>query len=35
MAEEPRFRAAFPYQKDVLALPVMDLDSASRWYADQ
>jgi catechol 2,3-dioxygenase-like lactoylglutathione lyase family enzyme len=33
MAEAPRFKAAFPYQKDVLALPVTDLDSASRWYS--
>jgi catechol 2,3-dioxygenase-like lactoylglutathione lyase family enzyme len=29
----PLFKAAFPYQKDVLALPVVDLDVASRWYA--
>jgi catechol 2,3-dioxygenase-like lactoylglutathione lyase family enzyme len=29
---EPKFKAAFPYQKDVLALPVTDLDAASRWY---
>jgi catechol 2,3-dioxygenase-like lactoylglutathione lyase family enzyme len=28
----PRFAGAFPYQKDVLALPVADLDSAARWY---
>jgi catechol 2,3-dioxygenase-like lactoylglutathione lyase family enzyme len=28
-----RFRAAYPYQKDVLALPVTDLDAASAWYA--
>jgi catechol 2,3-dioxygenase-like lactoylglutathione lyase family enzyme len=34
MSEAPRFKAAFPYQKDVLALPVADLDSASRWYSD-
>jgi catechol 2,3-dioxygenase-like lactoylglutathione lyase family enzyme len=33
MLEEPRFKAAFPYQKDVLALPVTDLDAASRWYS--
>ena len=32
MSSEPRFRKAFPYQKDVLALPVTDLDSASQWY---
>ncbi len=32
MPEAARFKAAFPYQKDVLALPVTDLDAASRWY---
>ena len=26
------FKAAFPYQKDVLALPVSDLDKTSEWY---
>jgi catechol 2,3-dioxygenase-like lactoylglutathione lyase family enzyme len=31
--EAPLFKAAFPYQKDVLALPVGDLDVASHWYA--
>ena len=34
MSEAPRFKAAFPYQKDVLALPVADIDSASRWYSE-
>ena len=34
MADEPRFKKAFPYQKDVLALPVMDLDAASKWYSE-
>lgn len=34
MSEAPRFKAAFPYQKDVLALPVADLDAASTWYCD-
>src|SRR5262249_12031774 len=29
-----RFKAAYPYQKDVLALPVADLDAAVNWYAD-
>ena len=29
----PQFKNAFPYQKDVLALPVTDLDEASRWYS--
>src|SRR5262245_25992881 len=32
MSSEPQFKKAFPYQKDVLALPVTDLDAASRWY---
>lgn|SRR5690606_8482461 len=32
MSSEARFRKAFPYQEDVLALPVKDLDAASRWY---
>jgi catechol 2,3-dioxygenase-like lactoylglutathione lyase family enzyme len=34
MSGASRFQAAFPYQKDVLALPVSDLDAASRWYAN-
>lgn len=29
----PQFKAAFPYQNDVLALPVKDLDQASQWYS--
>src|SRR5262245_16635760 len=29
---QAQFQKAFPYQKDVLALPVTDLDAASRWY---
>ena len=33
MSDGPLFTAAFPYQKDVLALPVADLDAAARWYA--
>jgi len=33
MSSEPQFRKAFPYQKSVLALPVTDLDAASRWYS--
>jgi catechol 2,3-dioxygenase-like lactoylglutathione lyase family enzyme len=32
MSSEPRFKQAFPYQKNVLALPVTDLDTASQWY---
>lgn len=34
MTNEPRFQAAFPYQTDVLALPVADIDTAARWYAE-
>ena len=33
MNAEPLFKAAFPYQDDVLALPVENLDQASQWYA--
>lgn len=29
-----RFKAAYPYRKDVLALPVVDLDAAVRWYGE-
>ena len=32
MSGEAQFKKAFPYQKDVLALPVKDLDAASQWY---
>lgn len=28
------FAAAYPYQADVLALPVTDLDRASTWYTE-
>lgn len=34
MSDEPRFKAAYPYQNDVLALPVADLDAASQWYCE-
>jgi len=34
MSSAPQFKAAYPYQKDVLALPVTDLDAAARWYAE-
>jgi catechol 2,3-dioxygenase-like lactoylglutathione lyase family enzyme len=33
MDEAPQFTAAFPYQEDVLALPVGDLEKASEWYS--
>lgn len=32
MPKQPTFKSASPYQKDVLALPVTDLDVASDWY---
>jgi catechol 2,3-dioxygenase-like lactoylglutathione lyase family enzyme len=34
MTDGPRFKQAFPYQRDVLALPVGDVDSASAWYCE-
>jgi catechol 2,3-dioxygenase-like lactoylglutathione lyase family enzyme len=33
MPHAPLFKAAYPYQQDVLALPVADLDAAAQWYA--
>ena len=32
MSDQPLFEATFPYQDDVLALPVEDLDQAASWY---
>lgn len=32
MKPKPSFKSAFPYQDDVLALPVVDLDTTSHWY---
>lgn len=34
MSNQPRFEAAFPYQADLLALPVTDLDATARWYRE-
>jgi catechol 2,3-dioxygenase-like lactoylglutathione lyase family enzyme len=34
MTSTPEFKAAFPYQNDVLALPVAHLDVASQWYSE-
>jgi catechol 2,3-dioxygenase-like lactoylglutathione lyase family enzyme len=34
MSSEARFKEAYPFQNDVLALPVTDLDAASRWYTE-
>ncbi len=33
MTTKATFKQAFPFQKDVLALPVTDLDTASQWYS--
>lgn len=33
MSNQARFKEAFPFQDDVLALPVTDLEAASHWYA--
>ncbi len=35
MADQPLFENAFPFQDDVLALPVKDLDVASAWYCEK
>lgn len=34
MSDSPLFKDAFPYQEDVLALPVLDLDATARWYSN-
>ena len=34
MSSQARFKAAYPFQHDVLALPVSNLDAASRWYTE-
>jgi hypothetical protein len=34
MAIRAVFEKAFPYGDDVLALPVTDLESAAKWYAE-
>ena len=34
MVSDPLFKAAFPFQDDVLALPVTDVDTASAWYCE-
>lgn len=32
MPDTPLFKAAYPFQNDVLTLPVKDLDTAVAWY---
>jgi catechol 2,3-dioxygenase-like lactoylglutathione lyase family enzyme len=33
VSDSPLFKGAFPYQRDILGLPVVDLDAASQWYS--
>jgi catechol 2,3-dioxygenase-like lactoylglutathione lyase family enzyme len=33
MSANPLFEKAFPYGDDILALPVADLETAAKWYA--
>lgn len=33
MSDGQKFKAAFPFQQDVMALPVTDLDVATEWYS--
>ncbi len=32
MTDDPLFEAAYPFQDDVLALPVADVEAAVNWY---
>ncbi len=34
MDSQKLFQAAFPFAKDVLALPVEDMDQAAKWYSN-
>jgi len=34
VSDSPLFKDASPYQEDVLALPVVDLDAAAHWYSN-
>jgi len=33
MSKKRKFKAAYPFQDDVLSLPVTDLDATSEWYS--
>jgi catechol 2,3-dioxygenase-like lactoylglutathione lyase family enzyme len=35
MAPSAEFKAASPFQNDILALPVSDIDKASAWYSEK
>ena len=32
MSTQPQFKSVFPFQDNVLALPVTDIDNAAEWY---
>ncbi len=34
MSTQPTFNAAYPYQNDIMSLPVTDLDRTSQWYTE-
>ncbi|MEM7534306.1 MAG: VOC family protein [Chloroflexota bacterium] len=34
MSNQQLFQDAFPYQEDILALPVLELDTTAQWYAN-
>lgn len=34
MPNKAQFKEAYPFQDDILALPVTDLDAASQWYSE-
>lgn len=34
MTDRPQFVDAFPFQNDLFALPVTDLNAAAEWYTD-
>ncbi len=34
MSDQPQFKKAFPYKKDVLALPTKDLETSCLWYCE-
>lgn len=35
MSEGGHYKAAYPFQDDVLALPVEDIDRAAQWYGEK
>ncbi len=35
MNQQKLFKAAFPYGENILALPVVDIDQAAKWYGEK